>query len=381
MTVSMLLKSWATPARQAADGLHLGRLPQFRFEAARLGDVVGDARQGHDLALAAAHGREAERHGDPRAVLAPVEGVEGRDALACVHALQQVAAVGVALGRDEHRHVLADDLVRGVPVEPFGAGIPRQDGAVQRGRHDGIVRALDERAQAEPLLALAIQFSGQLRAPNRQAQRGGEAGEERHRGATQGVAVAAVGRHHAERAGGIADEHRHRCPESLRGEDGRLPCPITKVADHHRAVGGLEGIRGVPGRAGAEIADAWRGGPPMAGTGRGEPVAHRPLEHQSGVGAGSLHGQARGVGDEVVDGEIAPEVTPEQGDGLDLALPGHSPSSYFLFGLRVWRNFILSHGCLPSHSPPLLLASPCSARRRRRTTGPSPPRAPATRRV
>jgi hypothetical protein len=65
------------------------------------------------------------------AVLAPVLGVEGGDALAAAHPLEQVLPVGLALGRHQHRDVAADDLVRRVAVQPLRARVPRHHGPVQ----------------------------------------------------------------------------------------------------------------------------------------------------------------------------------------------------------------------------------------------------------
>jgi hypothetical protein len=67
-----------------------------------------------------------------------------------LHTREDVFELTRAVGRHEDRDRSSDDLFRGVAIEPLGALVPTQDGAVEAPTQDGVLAGIDEGRQMSP---------------------------------------------------------------------------------------------------------------------------------------------------------------------------------------------------------------------------------------
>jgi hypothetical protein len=84
---------------------------------------------------------------DQPPVLAFANGVELLDALAPSNRAQNVVLLGGPVGRDQLQNRAANDFVRRIAEDAFGAHIPRRDEAVEVFADDGVVGRFDDRGE------------------------------------------------------------------------------------------------------------------------------------------------------------------------------------------------------------------------------------------
>ncbi len=106
--------------------------------AAALGHVPMDAQVAANAARVVAHGRDDDLDLDRRAVLTHRCQLESRPATLEELVLEPLALVVAGEGRDLVGRP-ADDLGRGVAVQPLGAEVPLGDAEVRVGAHDAVV--------------------------------------------------------------------------------------------------------------------------------------------------------------------------------------------------------------------------------------------------
>ena len=99
MTVSRLLKSWATPPASWPDRFHLLGLAELLLQELSLGDVAGNGRDAGNRAAGVADRRDRQRDVDRQAVLAD--------------ALRLELANGIALVEPEQDRLLLRQAIRG----------------------------------------------------------------------------------------------------------------------------------------------------------------------------------------------------------------------------------------------------------------------------
>src|SRR5690348_5539858 len=96
----------------------LGLLPQRQPRPVGLADVAGDLGDADGRARRRLDRRDAERHLDLAAVLAPAHSLIVLDLFAPTNPAQDVIYLAEAVGRDDERDILADRLLGGIAVEP-----------------------------------------------------------------------------------------------------------------------------------------------------------------------------------------------------------------------------------------------------------------------
>jgi len=92
--------------------------------------------------------RDGDLHVDDRSILPDPVRVVVLETFAGEQATMDHALLGPGAFRDENRDRPSDDLVRGVPVEAFGRGVPRPDQAVRVAGVDGVRRGRDDGGEA-----------------------------------------------------------------------------------------------------------------------------------------------------------------------------------------------------------------------------------------
>ena len=94
---------------------------EFFDVAVLLGDVAGDGQGADDGARCVPDGRHGQRHVDAPAVFRHPDGVVVLDTLATADPLEQMCRAPAAIRAHENPDWLADDFLRRIPVDPFGA--------------------------------------------------------------------------------------------------------------------------------------------------------------------------------------------------------------------------------------------------------------------
>ena len=146
MTARRLLKSWAIAAGQAADGLHLLRLPELGLEALPLGGVLQDRQRPDRRAGRVPEEREREAALHPAPVAGQDLGLVLPDAVLHAEAPHQgprrVPSAPLELGDRPAQH-----LVGAVAEELLGPRAPVRDAALHVGGHDSRGRVLRDGAE------------------------------------------------------------------------------------------------------------------------------------------------------------------------------------------------------------------------------------------
>lgn len=132
-------------AAEAVDALTKGALLERP-----LGLVAGDHRDAGHLAIRVPDGRNGRGRRDQRPISSPRVDVEVADLGAPACAGKRRGEIGNALGRHEVGHHPSDDLVRPVPEQRLGGGVPAGDDLLRRERDDRVVgRAHEGRKMAD----------------------------------------------------------------------------------------------------------------------------------------------------------------------------------------------------------------------------------------
>ena len=105
-------------------------------------------RCAHHRAARVANGRDRQRHVDAAAILRDAHRLVVVDALSAPLPRKDVGLLASKLRRNQSTDRRPNHLGRRVAEDPFGAGIPGLDDAVQVLADDGVVRRLDQRSQA-----------------------------------------------------------------------------------------------------------------------------------------------------------------------------------------------------------------------------------------
>ena len=108
------------------------------------GDVAGDGRAGHDLAVGVLDRAHGERDVEAGTVLAQPDGLEMVDPAALAQGLVDDFQLSPELGRHDQVDHLADRFLGGVSVELFRTLVPAYDQAVDAFEQDGVVRGFDD---------------------------------------------------------------------------------------------------------------------------------------------------------------------------------------------------------------------------------------------
>lgn len=120
---------------------------QLAFGLLARGCVALDHRGADDVAVAIAHWREPQRDVEARSVAAQALGVERGDRVTVAHAREGAGVLRAVLGRNEHREVASEHLLRAPAVQRDGARVPHADAAVEVRADDRVARRLDQRGQ------------------------------------------------------------------------------------------------------------------------------------------------------------------------------------------------------------------------------------------
>ena len=118
----------------------------FCFGALAFGDVAGDGRSACERARRAFDRRNRQGHVDPLAIFLHPHGFIMMNMFAAFELRENVVDIIVAR-RCQQANILADDFFGAIAVEPFSAGVPTEDRAVQLLADNRIVRRLDKRGQ------------------------------------------------------------------------------------------------------------------------------------------------------------------------------------------------------------------------------------------
>ena len=140
----------------------LGQEPLCLLEAPAGRDVARDDRGPDDGALGVLERRDGDGDADRATVLGHPLGLVVVDALAGQDTIEDPALLAGAVGGDQDPDRLSDRLLRGVAVDPLGAGVPAGDDRVAILGDDRVVAVLDDRGEplGLPGGALPSQFRG-----------------------------------------------------------------------------------------------------------------------------------------------------------------------------------------------------------------------------
>src|SRR5271166_4308243 len=112
-------------------------LPLFRPFA--LGNVAGNFGRADDISAEVSDWRNGQRNIDQASVLALSDRLVMVDPLTAADAFEDSWFLVVAIGRNEHRHRLADRFLARIAEEALRASVPARDDAVDVFGNDGVV--------------------------------------------------------------------------------------------------------------------------------------------------------------------------------------------------------------------------------------------------
>ena len=123
-----------------------------------LRNVAGDFRRADDRSCLVGHRRNGQRNINQASVLATPLGFEMIDRLAAADTIENAYFLVPALGRNDDRNRLADNLVGGIAEEALCRFVPRRDDTVEVFADDGVIAGFDNgrKATLDALRALVL---------------------------------------------------------------------------------------------------------------------------------------------------------------------------------------------------------------------------------